>query len=246
MAANNDFSIERVKTGIPGLDSMLYGGIPRENQVVLAGGPGVGKTLLGFEMLYQNALLGTKCAYITFEEQYQSLIRNVKEAFPTFTKIDELIENRTIIVGGQNIYESLQAPDASNAYTFANIMAGIDELVKTNDATFVVVDSISVLKFILSDKFTYRRSMLALADGLRRSNITAIFTVEAQSSNINTLKFQDVFFVFDGLVLMYQIEKEDRRTLNIEILKMRGTNHSNFTAPYEITRDGFKIYTADD
>jgi KaiC/GvpD/RAD55 family RecA-like ATPase len=32
--------IERVKTGVPGLDEILHGGIPRRNIVLISGGPG--------------------------------------------------------------------------------------------------------------------------------------------------------------------------------------------------------------
>ena len=53
-----DEQTNMIKTGIEGLDDLIGGGIPFANQVVLAGGPGAGKTLLSFEILYRNAKVG--------------------------------------------------------------------------------------------------------------------------------------------------------------------------------------------
>ena len=50
--------MERVATGIKGLDEMLHGGIPQNKNIALCGGPGCGKTLLSFEYLYHGAKNG--------------------------------------------------------------------------------------------------------------------------------------------------------------------------------------------
>ena len=56
--------LTRIKSGIEGLDSMLDGGIPEHNQTIIAGGPGAGKTLLSFEILYRNAKAGIAIAHL--------------------------------------------------------------------------------------------------------------------------------------------------------------------------------------
>ena len=60
--------LTRVSTGIIALDEVLYGGIPRNNQNLVYGDPGTGKTLLTFEMLYRNAKLNVPTTYVTLEE----------------------------------------------------------------------------------------------------------------------------------------------------------------------------------
>lgn len=42
------------KTGIKGLDSILLGGIPRTNVILVQGGTGSGKTLMGLEFIYRG------------------------------------------------------------------------------------------------------------------------------------------------------------------------------------------------
>ncbi|HID73174.1 TPA: KaiC domain-containing protein, partial [Candidatus Micrarchaeota archaeon] len=56
--------MERVKTGIAGLDEMLNGGIPARRHVAVYGGPGAGKTSFGFEFLYRGAKAGENGVYI--------------------------------------------------------------------------------------------------------------------------------------------------------------------------------------
>ncbi|RLG02986.1 MAG: KaiC domain-containing protein, partial [Thaumarchaeota archaeon] len=50
--------MERVVTGIPGFDEILHGGIPRRNVVLLAGGPGTGKSIFGYQYLYNGLKKG--------------------------------------------------------------------------------------------------------------------------------------------------------------------------------------------
>jgi KaiC/GvpD/RAD55 family RecA-like ATPase len=44
-----------IRTGIGGLDSILLGGIPRGNVILLEGATGTGKTTLGVEFVYRLA-----------------------------------------------------------------------------------------------------------------------------------------------------------------------------------------------
>src|SRR5207249_10008401 len=48
-------AIERVHTGIPGLDHVLEGGFPKGARVLLAGGAGCGKTICCGQYLYKGA-----------------------------------------------------------------------------------------------------------------------------------------------------------------------------------------------
>jgi len=47
--------MDRVQTGIPGLDELIEGGIPVGSTVLIAGGPGAGKTILATQYIYEGA-----------------------------------------------------------------------------------------------------------------------------------------------------------------------------------------------
>jgi len=66
--------------------------------------------------------------------------------------------------------------------------------------------------------------------------VTSILTAELSSPERAKLEFRSEFFIFDGIIIMYQVGEEEKRKLAMEVIKMRGNNHSFVTTPYEITR----------
>ena len=55
-------------TGVPGLDEVLSGGLPRNCLYLLDGNPGVGKTTLALQFLLQGVREGERCLYVTLSE----------------------------------------------------------------------------------------------------------------------------------------------------------------------------------
>jgi len=71
--------IERLSTGIPELDKMLDGGVPRGFFVAVTGEPGTGKTILCLHFIWQGVKDGDKCIYVTTEESRDSIIRQAAQ-----------------------------------------------------------------------------------------------------------------------------------------------------------------------
>ena len=60
--------LERVPTGIYGLDNILGGGLDPDRLYVVEGKPGTGKTTLALQFLLDGALKGEKGLYVTLSE----------------------------------------------------------------------------------------------------------------------------------------------------------------------------------
>lgn len=234
-----------VKTGIPGLDAMLYGGIPDGNQVVVAGGPGAGKTLMCFEFLYRNAKAGSPGIYYSLEEDPARVLANAKSTFKDLTDIDAVIASGKMIVDGKEPSDKLMGTDVGG-YEFGKVVADLEDQVTKIGATRVVIDSASILSLLINDQIGYRRSMLQFVSNMRRLNVTTLLTMESETPERSKLEFKPEFFIFDGIVSMYQTGEGDKRIRAMEIIKMRGSRHSMVTTPYDITEAGFKIYSAED
>src|SRR2546429_8477711 len=59
----------RTPTGIPGLDKLLTGGLPKNRTILLCGGPGAGKTIMSSQFLV-NAIIDYEDpgVYVSFDE----------------------------------------------------------------------------------------------------------------------------------------------------------------------------------
>jgi circadian clock protein KaiC len=243
-----DSPINLVRTGIGGLDSMLNGGIPEMNQVILAGGPGAGKTLLAFEFLYRNAKAGDTSVFFALEETAERVVINAKAAFSEFKDIDDLIKSKKLVIDGEDPSVALRSAAGSSTtqYEFGKVVSDIESVVSSTGATRVVIDSLSLFDMLISDPIAYRRSILALSNNLRRMGVTSLLTSEMRSPERKKLTFRTEYFVFDGIIVMYETGVEEKRMLGMEVIKMRGARHSFVTTPYEITPNGFNVTSAED
>ena len=237
----------KVKTGIEGLDAMLFGGIPEGNQVIIAGGPGAGKTLLSFEYIYRNAKAGVTSLFLALEEDPDRVLENAENAFSDLKDIDALVKSKKLVVDGEDptiiLHESNS--DSGSQYEFGKIVSEIESIVVSTKAKRLVIDSLSVLDLLVNDPAAYRRSMLALVSNLRKLGVTTLLTAEMSTPERSKLEFKPEFFIFDGMISMYERGEEEKRMLGMEIIKMRGTKHSFLTTPYEITSDGFNVVSAE-
>src|SRR5512147_315620 len=65
-------------TGIPGMDDITGGGLPKGRPTLVAGGAGGGKTLFGMEFLVNGETkYHTRGVFVAFEENAEELAQNV-------------------------------------------------------------------------------------------------------------------------------------------------------------------------
>ena len=178
---------------------MLYGGIPRDNQVILAGGPGAGKTLLAFEFLYRNAKMGNVSIFFSLEEDPKKVIHNAKSAFPEFDDIDELIAKEMLIINGKDISDGVFDKFDNPSYEFGRIVSDMERLVTAKSASRAVLDSSSALELLMKDPTVYRRSMWAMVANFRRLGVTTLLTSELFSPDRSKLTFRPEHFIFSAI-----------------------------------------------
>ena len=63
-----DTALTKRPTGIAGLDAVTRGGLPDAGDVLVLGGPGSGKTILGLQILASTIPQGGGGLFISFEE----------------------------------------------------------------------------------------------------------------------------------------------------------------------------------
>ncbi|MCG2896641.1 MAG: KaiC domain-containing protein [Acidilobus sp.] len=88
-------TIERLSTGVPGMDDMLAGGIPRGFFVAVVGEPGTGKTVFALHFAWEGVKEGDKVIYVTTEESRESIIRQAKMFG---MRLDEAVDEGKVII----------------------------------------------------------------------------------------------------------------------------------------------------
>ena len=225
--------MDRVMTGISGLDEMLNGGIPARRHVAVYGGPGSGKTSFCFEFLYRGAKLGENGVYITLEETADDIVENMKNTFPMINDVPELIKEKKLEV---------IKPDKLELEGVASI---IEDRITSNDVKRAVIDSSTMIRLSFKNDVEYRQTLFEFLSLLRNLDCTTLTTVEATTASREDMKYDIEHFVMDGIVNLYSIGREDRRIRALEIFKMRGTSHSRDLVPFKVTPSGIKVYVGE-
>jgi len=239
--------MEKIKTNIKGLDVLLGGGIPLHHNVFVCGGPGTGKTCLSMEFLYRGALVGDNGLFLSLEEDSDSLIENANVTFTKWNKFNQLIKDKKLTVLTQESYIHVDMPETgvSPYYTFNKLHDKINETIEERKINRVVIDSASILNLFFEGDLEYRRTLLNMLRDLKKRECTAILTAELQNVNRETVRFAVEHFVADGVILLYLLEQQERRISAIEVLKMRGSDHSKVLTPFKITPSGIEVFVGE-
>ncbi len=225
--------MDRVKTGIAGLDEMLNGGIPAGRHTALYGGPGAGKTSFCFEFLYQGAKMGENGLYISLEETPEDIVENMKNTFPLLTEVSQLVADKKL---------ELIKPEKLDLEEVANLL---EERITSNNIKRAVIDSATMIRLSFKTDVEYRQTLFEFLSLLRNLDVTTITTVEANSARREEMRFDIEHFVMDGIINLYNLDREDRRVRAMEIFKMRGTDHSRDLVPFKVTPSGIKVYVGE-
>jgi circadian clock protein KaiC len=148
--------LPKTATLITGLDDILDGGLPTGKTTLISGGPGCGKSMLGLEILYRNALAGAKGIYVAFEEKAEDIRRNARSLGWNLSALEES--------GMLFILDAGIDPEATLAGDFSmkGLVAIIQGKSQQMGASLIVIDAIDVLVRIFDDVTRERNEIIAL------------------------------------------------------------------------------------
>ena len=222
--------IERIKSGIRGLDELIEGGFPKNSTILISGGPGTGKTLFSLQFLVQGASkYNEPGVYISLEEDPQRIISYTTAIFNW--PIKKLVEEKKMEMVKSDIFE------------FDKFKALIETHVERINAQRLVIDPITVMSLFFEKPLQIRRSLLALDRLLKKLGCTTLITCEIPEGHRSISSFGIEEFTSDGIIVLYYLSRGFPRA--IAIRKMRATDHDTNIHPFEITREGIVIYPSE-
>jgi circadian clock protein KaiC len=237
-----DFTYSKVKTGVPGLDSLVSGGFKKGRSSIVSGPPGSGKTTIGLQFLYSGAKdFDESGVYISLSQNIDE-IKNDCKSFGW--DLDDLISKDKIMMIDARpfkIQDSLIGKDDSlyrgEQIPFEHLTKLLLSSIKRIEAKRLVIDSVTILAMQYPDKFYMRQGLQGLIQALENYGVTSLILSE-HSENIETPL---EWFVSSGIIQLRHTRKEDTMERTIQVTKMRGIKHSQQIHPIIIDKDGMAI-----
>lgn len=211
--------IKRVKSGTPGFDDLIEGGIPEGSVVVVTGPPGTGKTTFSLQFLREGAEQGEKGLYFSFEEDAEQL---VKHCFRFGWNLGKYVEEGVIEIFGFSLLTSEE----------------IAEIIQSYKPRRVVFDSINIFSDI--EDFRKSSSWRTILRALKKDKITS-FMITEKSHGLETKRFDDFDFMGDGLVFLDRVVSEKENLFLLAVKKMRGTKVDGRPKLFRFTARGIEV-----
>jgi len=206
--------MERVSSGIAGLDELIEGGFPRGNLIVLSGPPGAGKTIFGFQFLYEGVMRGETAMFVTFLEDKKSFYSNFEHlGFDT----DELDKT-----GRFNFVSFLTTKESGLSESLKSM---VNEIAKRK-VTILVIDSFTAMREAFKDAIEARIILnTILGKMVRVMGCTTLLIIEKSPGNERESVGMEEF-VADGVINLESFMDRLEMRRRVLISKMRGTHHS--------------------
>ena len=231
-------SIRRCRFGVPGLDTILQGGLPAGRLYLLEGQPGSGKTTLSLQFLREGVREGERCLYVTLSETTEEL-REVAASHGWDLKGIDLFELSSVeeVLGEGRNQSVFHSWEVELGETVRLIKQEVDRL----EPVRVVFDSLSELRLLAQDPLRYRRQVLALKQFFSPRSATVLLIDDLTSEGRD--RDTHLHSISHGVISLERFALEfgaARRRLHVQ--KMRG---ATFLAGYHdlsIQTGGMEVY----
>ena len=228
--------LEKLPTGIEGLDEITRGGLPRGRTTVLMGGPGCGKTILALQTLVNGARhYGEPGIFVAFEENTRHIVDN---AFTFGWNLHELEEEKLFLLDARVPADVTHAGD----FDLEAILAGVGAKAREMGAKRIVFDSVDVLLAMLDNPQRERQEFYRLHDWLIKSGLTGIITAKLEGSHgFADQRYGFLHFMADCAIILNHRIVDHVSLRNLRLAKYRGSNFAENEAPLVIGPQGLDV-----
>jgi circadian clock protein KaiC len=220
--------IARIETGVRNLDALFRGGLPKGTVTVIGGPPGAGKTILTQQICFHNVSPDQKVLYFgTLSEPTAKTLKYLSQFnFFDRKKLDTGMQfvDLGVILRSNGVEETTKL---------------IMDQVKKAKPSIVVIDSFKAFDDLTHSKEALRKFGYELVVNLMAWEITTFLLGEYGPQDIQT---NPLFSIVDALIVVTQREQSGEQQRFIQVVKMRGTEHSRDEHAFVITADGIDVF----
>lgn len=246
--ANNNIKNEKdkvLKTNIVGFDELFAEkGIPAGSSVLIAGGPGTGKSTFCRQICFNLVSKGRKCMYVSFEESKENIIKSMKNFG---WDIEKYVSSGDLLIQNINPLDILRMKFGSigGSGSATELSYKIKPLVIPKDfhPDVIAVDSLSaIIAASLTKDKNYRVYLQQLFSFFEETGAISLLITETDPIPTRYSDTGIEEFLADGIIVLYNIKKKDARENAIEVLKMRNCKHEKKIVSMEINDKGIKVF----
>lgn len=232
----------KVPSGVEGLDAMLGGGFPGGRVILLMGGPGTGKTILGAQFLCWGVTnKDEKAIYVSLDETKVQYSREMLGFGWDFLQLEN--DGKFEFVDGTGIIRTSQEakvgriPVGGRELGLVSLLDMIETSIEKIGARRVVLDSITGLIFRFPRVEERRLALLDIMQCLNGTGATCLVTSDVLSVG-GRREVQPEEYLAHGVI---ELEILRNGTRKIQVLKMRETEVDTTPRPYSIRETGIEV-----
>ncbi len=233
--------MERVPTGIEGLDELLQGGFPERTVNLVSGPAGSGKSLLSLEYIFNGAReFGDTGVYITLEESRENIERAMLNYKMDFQALEDQGKFYLIDLGDLRKEVDTAEEIETGLLAFSTLTEFLQKHLSVTHAKRVAIDSVTAVGLYYTSVEVLRREMFRFARMLKEFGVTSLLITESLE-NQQLTRYGIEQFIADSFITLglEDVKGELRRTITVR--KARFTRHDTATHPLLITENGLEV-----
>lgn len=235
-------SVQRVSTGIIGLDELIEGGYPTRRVILVIGGPGAGKTIFATQFLVDGAISHEKVLYVSIEEKKDDLYREMTRFSWDLTKLEA--DGQFVFVDATETVERA-SPQPSVLPRFGRssppLLGVVDFQIQQVRPARIAIDPISSLALQFPDPLDRRDATVKLMNLLMSSGATCVLTSELRTRGMEH-EVQLEEYLSHGVIILRPLKTGKTLARAIMIEKMRETKMDLQPRPYRIGDSGIEVF----
>jgi circadian clock protein KaiC len=218
--------LERVPTGIPGLDTVLRGGFLKAGIYILRGDPGTGKTIFGNQFCFNHVAAGHRAVYVTLLAETHDRMMQHMQTMSFFEP--------ACIPDGLYYVNALRVLEEDGIKGFIDLLR---HEIRSQNATLLVLDGLVVTEEASGSDRDFRKFIHELQAHIAVEDCTALLLTNGRRND-----YHPEHTMVDGVIELHDVLFGTQAERELEVRKLRGTDALRGRHSFRITDGGIVVY----